>query len=250
MGETTQRRALVVGASSGIGEALALALASSDYHTAVVARRRDRLEAVAARMREQGRGGMARAYAHDVRETHVVADLFGRIASDLGGLDAFFWVAGVMERVAPDEYDTARDRVMIETNLMGAIAWLNEAARHFAAARQGRIVGISSMAGERGRRAAPVYGASKAGLNTYLESLRNRLEPLGVHVLTVKPGFVATAMLEGRHSFWVSTPEAAALQILRASESARHEIFVTRRWRLVSWALRAMPSFLLRRLPF
>lgn len=249
MAETPRKRAIVVGASSGIGEALAVALTRAGYDTALVARRLDRLEATVVRMRDEGGGGVALAYAHDVRESSVVADLFGRIVSDLHGLDAVFWVAGIMEHAALDEFDTARDRAMIETNLMGAIAWLNEAARWFSSAGRGRIVGISSMAGERGRRAAPVYGASKAGLNTYLESLRNRLARHGVGVLTVKPGFVATAMLEGRHSFWVSTPEAAAAQILGASERGRNVIFVSPRWRFVSWVLRAMPSFLLQRLP-
>ena len=144
----------------------------------------------------------------------------------------------------------ADSRPFVETNTLGAMAWLDEAADWLAAAGAGSIVGISSMAAERGRRAAPAYGASKAALNTFLESLCNRLSSKGVHVLTVKPGFVRTVMLEGRSGvFWVTESDEAARQILRAIERRRREVFVSPRWRLVSWLVRAMPSFLFRRLP-
>src|SRR2546426_397609 len=80
----------------------------------------------------------------------------------------------------------------------GAVAGLNEAAARFAVARAGTIVGLGSMAGERGRRGFPVYGATKAALHGYLESLRNRLGPRGVRVVTAKPGFVDTVMTRDR----------------------------------------------------
>jgi short-subunit dehydrogenase len=244
------RRALVVGASSGLGAALASSLAEAGYDTALVARREGELAELCRRIKASGATGVPRSYAHDVCRFEEVPPLFERIVEDLHGLDLIAYVAGVMPEVGPDEFDLEKDRAMVETNLLGAIAWLNEAARWLGVAGRGSIVGISSMAGERGRRAAPVYGASKAGLNTYLESLRNRLSVRGVHVLTVKPGFLRTVMLEGRSGiFWVTSPEDAARQILRAVARRRSEIFVSRRWRLVSWVLRALPSFLFRRLP-
>jgi short-subunit dehydrogenase len=249
MDRTEPRRAIVVGASSGIGAALASSLARAGYDTALVARSQDKLADLCEAIRSSGAPGVPHAYVHDVCAYGEVPALFERIVEDLHGLDAILYVAGVMPEVGPDEFDLDKDRSIVETNLIGAMAWLNEAARWLSVAGRGSLVGISSMAGERGRRAAPAYGASKAGLNTYLESLRNRLSVLGVHVLTVKPGFVRTAMLDGRSSaFWVSEPEAAAAQILRAMERGRREIFVSPRWRLVSWIVRAIPSFLFRRL--
>ena len=89
-----------------------------------------------------------------------------------------------MPRVGPEEYDTEADAETIAANFTGAVAWLNEAAPRFAKAGAGTIVGISSVAGDRGRRGNPVYGATKAALNAYLESLRNRIEYKGAFVVT------------------------------------------------------------------
>ncbi len=244
-------RAIVVGASSGIGEALARELVRRGATVALVARRAERLAETARALEAEHGAGRARAYAHDVRRVADVSDLFERIAGELHGVDLVVYAAGVMPAVRPDEYDVGKDREMLETNLLGAMAWLGHAARWFTAAHAGTIVGIGSMAGERGRRAAPAYGASKAGLHCYLESLRNRLAPHGVRVLTVKPGFVRTSMLEGREGlFWVAEPERAARQICDALSGRAQTIFVTPRWRGVSWVLRALPSVVFRRLSF
>jgi short-subunit dehydrogenase len=244
-------RAIVVGASSGLGEALARELARRGASVALVARRAERLAELAKALEDAHGTGRARAYVHDVRRVADVAPLFERIAAELHGVDVVVYAAGVMPAVGPEEYDSSKDRDIVETNLLGAMAWLGEAARWFTVARAGTIVGISSTAGERGRRNAPAYGASKAGLNCYLESLRNRLGRYGVRVLTVKPGFVRTSMLDGRKGlFWVAEPALAARQICDALGGRAQTIFVTRRWRLVSWALRALPSFVFRRIPF
>ncbi len=244
-------RAIVIGASSGIGEALARELARRGATVALVARRAERLAELVKSLEGSHGEGRARAYVHDVRRVADVAQLFERIAAELHGVDLVIYAAGVMPAVGPDEYDPSKDRELLETNLLGAMAWLGEAARWFTVARAGAIVGISSTAGERGRRNAPGYGASKAGLNCYLESLRNRLARYGVRVLTVKPGFVRTSMLDGRSGlFWVAEPELAARQICDALGGRAQTIFVTRRWRLVSWILRALPSVMMRRVPF
>src|SRR2546426_2220351 len=171
-------RAIVVGASSGIGRAMAHQLAGGGVRVAAVARREAELEKLAA---EAGDDRVI-PVVHDVRDATEVPDLFERLCSELGGLDLFVYAAGVMPRIGPEEYDTESDRVTIEVNFEGAVAWLNEAAARFAVARAGTIVGLGSMAGERGRRGFPVYGATKAALHGYLESLRNRLGPRGVRV--------------------------------------------------------------------
>jgi short-subunit dehydrogenase len=110
-------------------------------------------------------------------------------------------------------------------------------------------VGLSSIAGERGRVRSPAYNASKAALNSYLESLRNRLTRKGVHVLTVKPGFVDTPMLKNADKkMWVISPEQAADDIWRAIRGRKQTIFTPARWRLVALALRHVPSIIFRRL--
>ena len=134
-------------------------------------------------------------------------------------------------------------------NVLGAVAWLNEAAQRFTRARAGTIVGLSSVAGDRGRRGNPVYCASKAALDTYLESLRNRLGRLGVAVVTVKPGPVATSMTAGRNQvpFLVSAEEAAR-QILAAARRGARVAYVPAKWRPIMYVIRHIPSVVFQRL--
>src|SRR5579883_2385482 len=176
------QRALIVGASSGMGAEIARQLAARGCRVALVARRAAELDALVAEIDGDAAAGepRARAYVHDVHCYAEVPALFQNVCRDLGGLDAIFYAAGVMPRVADNEYAFDKDRAMVEVNLLGAIAWLNEAAQRFQAAGAGTIVGISSVSGDRGRRGQPVYCASKAALDAYLEALRNRVGRAGV----------------------------------------------------------------------
>ncbi len=242
-----QQRAIVVGASSGLGAALVRRLAAHGYRVAAVARR----EAELAALRQSVGRGLVCPYVHDVTEYEQVPLLFDQIVRDLGGLDLIIYVAAVQPPVAPTEYDFTKDRAMLETNLLGAVAWLNQAATRFERGRRGHIVGISSIAGERGRVGSPVYNTSKAGLNTYLEALRNRLSRHGVTVTTIKPGFIDTELLKNApKTFWVISPDTAAAQTLDAIGRRRQVAFVPPRWRFVGLVVRAMPSAIFRRLNF
>ncbi len=246
------KRAMVIGASSGIGAALVRELSSQGYLVAALARREAELNALCGAINAVS-PDVPRAfpYVHDVRETAVIPQLFQQIVQELGGLDLIIYAAGVQPAVALDEYDFAKDQAMIEVNLLGAIAWLNEAAGRFASARRGHIVAISSIAGDRGRVGAPVYNTSKAGLNTYLEALRNRLSKKRVAVTTIKPGFVDTVLLANApKTFWVISPEAAAQQIFEAIQKKRQVAYIPPRWGLVGLIIRHIPSFIFRRLNF
>ena len=242
--------ALVVGASSGLGAALVRRLAAQGYRVAAVARREAELAALRDGVNQSGRGRVC-AYVHDVTEPEQVPALFDHITRDLGGLDLIIYSAAVQPPVTAHEYDFAKDEAMVRTNLLGAIAWLNQAAARFERARGGHIVGISSIAGDRGRVGSPVYNASKAGLDTYLEALRNRLTRHGVSVTTIKPGFVDTDLLKNApKTFWVVSADEAAARTLAAVAARRQVAFVPPRWRLVSLVVRSIPSFIFRRLNF
>jgi len=240
-------KAIVIGASSGIGEAIAKRLARDGAIVAIVARRLPELERIAKTMPDK-----LRPYQHDVEDVDAASGLFERIVKELGGLDTVVYAAGVMPTVDEGEYSLDKDRQMITVNLLGAMAWLNPAAARFEAERAGTIVGISSIAGERGRRGAPAYCTSKAALSTYLESLRNRCSRYGVNVVTVKPGFVDTAMTRGKKGlFWLISPEQAARQALAlARRGGGASGFVPARWALVAAVVRMLPSFIFRRLNF
>ena len=237
------KKAIVIGASSGIGAAVVTELATQGYRVAALARREDKLNALCSGL------DSARAYVHDVTDYNAVPDLFNQIVRDLDGLDLIVYVAGVQPVVAADEYNFDKDRSMIEVNLLGAMAWLNQAALRFSRAQTGHIVGISSVAGDRGRSAFPGYHTSKGALNVYLESLRNRLDKQGVTVTTIKPGFVDTVLLENAaKTFWVIQPSDAAKQIISAVKNKRQVVYVPGRWRWVMLIIQNIPSFIFRRL--
>jgi NAD(P)-dependent dehydrogenase (short-subunit alcohol dehydrogenase family) len=244
------KHALVIGASSGIGEAVARRLAAAGARVALVARRADELERIAGEIDAAAGERRAIFAAHDVRDAAAVPALFQELARGLGGLDLVVYAAGAMHPVAFDEYDPAKGLDMLAVNLGGAIAWLDPAAARFSRLGHGTIVGIGSVAGDRGRTGNPAYGASKAGLHTYLEALRNRVARDGVSVLTVKPGFVDTAMTRGLDGlFWLISADRAAEIILgRARRGGLPTIYVPARWRAVMLVIRAIPSVLFRRL--
>ncbi|MEO0652449.1 MAG: SDR family oxidoreductase, partial [Planctomycetota bacterium] len=179
-----QRRAIVVGASSGIGAAIVRQLIREGYAVAALARRQeelDRLEDAAGILGDES-GGRIVVRPHDVQNTADVPGLFEDLVKELGGLDLLVYAAGVMPENGEREYDTEKDLFTLAVNTGGCIAWCNPTAHLFTTQRSGTIVGISSIAGDRGRKGFPVYCTSKAAMNTYLEALRNRLSEVGAHV--------------------------------------------------------------------
>lgn len=236
------RYAIVVGASSGIGEQLVRRLAEDGARVAAVARRADRLEALKAAYPDY-----VLAFPHDVNEYDAVPALFQEATKQLGGLDLVIYAAGVMPPLGEREYDFSKDRQMVDVNILGAVAWLNQAAIRFDNTQSGTIVGIGSVAGERGRYAQPVYNMTKAALATYLEALRNRLSRRGVRVVTIKPGPTATEMTAHLHSGAMMDAGKTADIILRKSRK-NGEFFVKFTHKVVFAIIRNFPSWLFRKL--
>jgi short-subunit dehydrogenase len=244
-------RAIVVGASSGIGAALVRQLAGRGYLVAALARREKLLETLAISLNRSSEVPRVLAYAHDVTCFEEVPALFEKIVHDMGGLDLIVYVAGIQPAVDLHEYDFAKDKAAIEVNVLGAIAWLNQAAVRFERTRGGQIAAVSSLAGDRGRVGGPVYNTSKAALNTYLEALRNRLSRYGVTVTTLKSGFVDTVLLANApRTFWVISPEEAAARMVQAIQARKQVVYIPGRWRLVGLIVQFIPSFIFRRLRF
>lgn len=247
----TFQRAIVVGASSGVGAEIARQLAAGGATVAMLGRREDELREVAKRIEAAGRG-KAIPVRHDATAFEEVPALFERLVGEMGGLDLLVYAAGVMHASEESHYDFPRERQMIEVNVLGAMAWANPAAALFEAKRAGTLVAISSIAGERGRRTNPGYTTSKAALSVYWEALRNRLSRYGVNVVTVKPGYVDTAMTRGlKGLFWLISAEKAAHIVLdTASRGGSPSVFAPARWGLVAMIVRHLPSFVFRRLNF
>ena len=244
-------RGLIIGASDGLGAELARKLASEGYSLGLIARSKDKLDALCQEI--NSKGGSVRSYPHNVTDYDKVPSLLFKIVADLGGLDAVIYVASVNNPPGGmDKYNFENDRQMIEVNLIGAMAWLTPIAEMFQSAGAGQIVGISSVAGDRGRVGNPGYNTSKAGLTTYLEALRNRLTRRGVNVLTVKPGFMKTEMLKaapGPTPFAIE-PSVAADHILKAMKKRKQVIYTAPIWRWIMLAIQHTPSFIFRKLSF
>jgi short-subunit dehydrogenase len=243
-----QTGVIIVGASSGFGAALAQEAAARGFQLALFSRRQDRLRALAEEIRQE-HDVKVFTYAHDVKDTEEVPALLQSAMRDLGGLNYFIYNSGIMFQQGANRFEPADEVETLEVNLVGAAAWLMPVADRFVRAGEGHIVGVGSIAGERGRAGLPAYSASKAGLHTYLEALRNRVSRHGVVVTTLKPGQIETEMLKRAAKIRGPIPADRAAYLAWQAILARKQIaFIPGRWRWVGLIVRNIPSFLFRRM--
>jgi short-subunit dehydrogenase len=237
------KRAIVIGASSGIGRALALRLAREGYAVGLAARRLPLLLELQAEI-----GPRALVKQLDVSDTPRAMALLEELIAELGGADLIVINAGT-GHINP-ELAWEPEAETLGVNVLGFAAMANVAYRHFVRSEAGHLVGISSIAGRRGGGGAPAYNASKAFVSTYMDGLRHKSAWLGlpVAITDIQPGFVRTAMAQGPHVFWAASPEQAAEQIWWAIRGRRKRAIVTRRWRLIAWLMRLVPDAVYHRL--
>ena len=184
------KKIFITGGSSGLGEGMARHLAARGHKLALAARRQERLEALATEL-ESSPGGRPILFDLDVTQFETIAGVVDNAAQQLGGLDIVVANAGVAGSRAVGSDDLGAVSKIIDTNVTGFIATVDAAVAQFRKQGHGHVVGIGSVAGDRGRSGNPAYCASKAAFHTYLEALRNRLAVKGVRVVTIKPGFVS-----------------------------------------------------------
>lgn len=236
-------RAIIVGASSGIGAALARELADAGYETGLAARRLDRLKALGEEL--PTRTSVAKI---DVSDPEEAMDRLRRLIDATGGVDLVVLNAGVGEGNA--DLDWEPERRTIDVNVWGFAAAANAAMDHFEERGEGHLVGVSSVAAAFANGGAPGYNASKAWVSNYLDGLRYRVEgrDADVAVTDVRPGYVDTEMATGGSRFWEVSPERAARGIRRAIRRRKRRAYVPRRWRAVAWMLKVLPDAAFRRL--
>lgn len=245
-----QKTAIIVGASSGMGADLARVMVADGYRVALLARRLDRLEALAAELNANGQT-RALIYQHDVLDFDAVPGLLQQIAADLGGLDVFVYMAGIMFPNDKMAFDAGKDRQTFMVNTVAAANWLVPVAERFARAKRGHIVGISSVAGARGRAGTTAYAASKAALDTYLSGLRTRMLPYGVTVTDIMPGQVQTEMLANADKTRGPIPSMTAAKLIyRAIRQRKDSAYVPARWGLIALVFQHIPRFIYKRLGF
>jgi short-subunit dehydrogenase len=237
------RFAVVIGASSGIGAAVAVELARRGYTVGIAARRVEALHEVAAQ--HPGITATVRLDLHDIAASRAAAsDLITKV----GGADVFIISAGTGSGNPALDWEPEADTIAV--NVTGFAAMATVAMEHFARRGGGHLVGISSIAAIRGHGEAPSYGASKAFVSSYLRALRHKCakQRLPIFVTEIQPGFVATAMAKGDDLFWVAPVDVAAHQIVTAIESRRAHAYVTKRWRLIAGMMRLLPDWIYNRM--
>jgi short-subunit dehydrogenase len=233
------KKAIVIGASSGIGRELSVILCQNDYTVCATGRRADLLQSLQS---ELSPASFVRTM--DISDTEDAIKIFGDINKELSGADLVIISAGT-GYLNPD-LQWHKEKDTVDVNVAGFSAIAVTAYRHFTHQKSGHLVGISSLAALRGGSAAPAYYASKSFVSNYLQGLRHKTAKLKmpIYISDIRPGFVDTAMAQGDGLFWVQPPEKVASQIYAAIQKKRKVAYVTRRWIVVAWLLRLLPDAL------
>lgn len=240
---------LVLGASSAIARAFARAAAAEGANVLLAGRDRSDLQASAADLKVRY-GVEAEVLPFDAEDSGGHAAFAAAVEAAAGEAELNIFLAfGSMPSQAEIDRDFALAERTVRANYLGAMSVLQAFAPLLEAKGRGRVVALSSVAGDRGRIKNYVYGSAKAGLNAYLQGLRARLFRAGVFVTTVKPGFVDTAMTFGLPGmFLVASPQAVAARALKAALAGREEVYAPAFWWAIMTIMRNIPERIFKRL--
>jgi decaprenylphospho-beta-D-erythro-pentofuranosid-2-ulose 2-reductase len=239
---------LILGATSAIARAAAAEFAAKDHSLYLAGRDRDELERLAADLNIRY-GIVVRWGLFDAEDFTGHAAFVNGVQAEAGALYGVLLAFGYLGDQQLAVHDARERALIVARNFSGAVSILEHCADVLERQRAGFIIAISSVAGDRGRQSNYLYGAAKGGLNIYLQGLRNRLFPAGVRVITIKPGFVDTAMTFGRPGlFLLARPEEVGRRIVAALERRGDVIYVPWFWRYIMLAIRLLPETLFKRL--
>ncbi len=246
--EFPYRVALVTGASTGIGRAVALELARRGCNVGLMARREELLREVAQEV-EQLHARAAIAVA-DVRDWQQVNRGVRHVEAKLGPIDLLVANAGVGDPISATKFDPERVRMLYEVNVLGAVHAIAAVLPGMLERGRGHLVGVSSLAGYRGFPGASTYCATKAALRVQLEGLRVELRPRGIHVTCICPGFIRTPMT-AKNKFYMPflmDAEPAARRIVNAIVRRRRVYNFPWPMAALVWLLAHLPNWLYDRL--
>lgn len=231
------KKAIVIGASSGIGRELAKIFSENGYMVGVMARRVHLLNQLRNEIKSE-----ILVREIDVANVDAAMETLTTFIKEMGDADLIVISAGT--GVINNDLNWESENETIRTNVTGFAALSNVAFHHFVRRGSGHLVGISSLAALRGGRESPAYNASKAFESNYLEGLRQKITKLQlpITVTDIKPGFVKTAMAKGDGIFWAAPADKAAMQIYIAIKRKATGAYITRRWRLIAWLLKVIPG--------
>ncbi len=237
---------LIIGAKSDIAKAIAHAYASNHTNICLSARNVTGLESFASNLRIRYRVNVT-LHELDVSDTTSHAHFYETLDPKPNGVVV---AAGHMTEQSVAQMSLEETLNTINVNFTGAVSLLNIIANDFEQRKDGFIVGISSVAGDRGRKTNYIYGAAKAGFTAYLSGLRNRLFESGVHVMTVKPGFVNTKMTAGLDlpEKLTAEPSDVAQEILNAQQKEQDVLYTKWIWRYIMLIIKHIPEFMFKKM--
>jgi decaprenylphospho-beta-D-erythro-pentofuranosid-2-ulose 2-reductase len=238
---------LILGATSAIARGTAAAFAKQGYALYLASRDADELRRIAADL--QLRYGVeVRHGVFDAEATATHEAFFQSVVKAMPTLHGVVLAFGFLgDQMAARDIKVGEK--IIAANFTGAASILSHCANYFEPLKRGFIIGISSVAGDRGRQSNYVYGAAKGALSLYLQGLRNRLFPSGVRVITIKPGFVDTAMTYGLPGlFLVATPQDIGTRIVRSLDKSADVVYLPWFWRYIMLIIRHIPEPVFKRL--
>ena len=240
-----KKKAIVIGASSGIGREVARLLIADGWSVGVAARREDRLQQLQA---EAQPGQQVETAGLDVTSEDAPEKL-RELIKRMGGMNLFFYAPAIGK--VNRELQTDIEIATAETNVIGFTRMIGAAYHYFAEAGEGHIAAISSIAGTMGLGPAPAYSASKAMQATYLQALEQLInrQKQRIRITDIRPGFVDTALLTGQHYPMMLRPEKVAKEIVWAINHHKHVRIVDWRYRLLTPLWRCVPKWIWRRLP-
>lgn len=230
------KKAIIVGATSGIGKGLARLLVDNGFKVGITGRRTELLE----NLRSENTSSYF-IKTFDVKDTKVALDKLEELTSELGGLDLLILSSGTGD--LNDKLDFEIEKRTIDTNVVGFTCITDWTFNYFNKQKFGHLVAISSIGGLRGNRQAPSYNATKAYQINYMEGLRQKAKRLNDHIIItdIRPGFVDTSMAKGVGLFWVMPVEETVQQIFRAIKKKRKIAYVTKRWSILATILKLIP---------
>ncbi|MBW6419017.1 SDR family oxidoreductase [Celeribacter sp. PS-C1] len=238
---------IILGATSSMARAMARRLAKEGAMLILCGRDMDDLAASAEDCKARG-AAEALAMRFDARDSTSFGPIVERAVLKEGAINCAVFVGSMPEQSVIDADPSLIDGVVQDSHI-GPATFLSMLAPQMEARGQGTVVGVGSVAGDRGRIGNYVYGSAKAGFATYLSGLRNRLTRAGGHVVTVKPGFVDTAMTWGIEGmFLVASPDAVAKDILRAVAKKKNVIYTPFFWRYIMLIIRHIPEFIFKKM--
>jgi short-subunit dehydrogenase len=238
MTSSSNKKIIIVGATSGIGKELARIYAERGAVLGLTGRRRNLLEEV-----QSENPGRIHIASFDVRGEQNISILKSLI-DEMGGLDLLIYNSGFGD--PSKTLDWELDKATYETNVKGFIEIANFAFNFFVDQGHGHFAATSSIASIRGNSWAPAYSASKAFQSVYLEGLHMKSKKMkaNVFVTDIEPGFVDTKMAKGNGQFWVAPVKKAASQIVNAIDKKKSKAYITKRWWLIAQMMKWAPGWL------